>query len=67
MAIPANVKTKLEANFHSGHSLHMLEAKNNIRSANNIVRHSSAKMFDEPTPQQARAIDKILRLPGKTA
>jgi hypothetical protein len=35
----------------------------NIRSANNIVRHSAARMVDEPSPQQARAIDKILRLP----
>lgn len=65
MSIPANVMTRLEHNFHSSHSLHMTEAKSNIRSANNIVRHSSAKMFDEPTPQQARAIDKILRLPAK--
>jgi hypothetical protein len=63
MAIPANVMTKLEALFHNSHNLHMTEAKTNVRSANNIVRHSSAKMFDEPTPQQARAIDKILRLP----
>jgi len=27
------------------------------------VRHSAARMIDEPSPQQARAIDKILRLP----
>jgi hypothetical protein len=61
--IPPNVKTKLEANFHGLHTIHSAEAKSNVRSANNIVRHSSARMFDEPTPQQARAIDKILRLP----
>jgi hypothetical protein len=42
----------------------MHETLSNIASANNIVRHSSARMVDEPSPQQARAIDKILRLPG---
>jgi hypothetical protein len=63
VSIPANVMTRLEHNFHSTHSVVMLESKQNVQSANNIVRHSSAKMFDEPTPQQARAIDKILRLP----
>lgn len=61
--IPPNVLTKLEANFHGGHSAGMLETRSNIRSANNIVRHSAARMFDEPTAQQARSIDKILRLP----
>jgi len=63
MAIPANVKTKLQANSHSHHALLMGEAKGNIQSSNNIVRHSAARMIDEPSPQQARAIDKILRLP----
>ncbi len=63
MTIPANVLTKLESNFHGAHSLHMAESKSNVRSANNIVRHSAARMFDEPPPATARAIDKILRLP----
>ena len=67
MSIPANVKTALQTMFHSGHKLHMQEAKSNVKSANNIVRHSAARMIDEPSPQQARAIDKILRLPAKTA
>jgi len=63
MAIPPNVKTKIQARFHDAHSVHMTDAKANVVSANNIVRHSAARMVDEPSPQQARAIDKILRLP----
>lgn len=63
MAIPANVKTKIQARSHSAHSLHMNELKGNVASSNNIARHSSTRMIDEPSPQQARAIDKILRLP----
>ena len=63
MAIPANVKTKLQSSSHGAHIGHMAEAKSNVASSNNIVRHSAARMVDEPSPQQARAIDKILRLP----
>ena len=61
--IPSNVKTKLQAASFGAHQRHMADAKANITSANNIVRHSAARMVDEPSPQQARAIDKILRLP----
>lgn len=63
MAIPANIKAHLQAAQKGAHSQHMHEMKTNIASANNIVRHSAARMVDEPSPQQARAIDKILRLP----
>ncbi len=63
MAMPPNVVTKLQSSMHASHSLHMAEIKSNIASSNNIVRHSAARMIDEPSPQQARAIDKILRLP----
>lgn len=63
MGIPANVKTKHQARFHAGHGLTMTESRSNIQSSNNIARHSSTRMIDEPSPQQARAIDKILRLP----
>lgn len=67
MSIPANVLAKLHASFHSAHTLHMVELKSNVASANNIVRHSSARMVDEGSPASARATDKILRLPPKTA
>lgn len=66
MALPVNVKAKLEASFHAAHTTYMIEAKSNVRSANNVIRHSAARMFDEPSPAQARAIDKILNLPIKT-
>lgn len=66
MSIPPNVKTKLQASSHSAHTLHMIDAKANVTNSNNIVRHAAARMVDEPSPQQARAIDKILRLPGGT-
>jgi hypothetical protein len=41
----------------------MTAVKANIASSNNIVRHSMARQVDEMSPQQARAVDKILRLP----
>jgi hypothetical protein len=41
----------------------MNEVKGNVASSNNIVRHSSARMLDEGSPANARAVDKILRLP----
>ena len=64
MAIPANVKTKIQSSSHTAHVRRMNESSANIASANNLVRHSAARGVDEPSPQQARAIDKILRLPG---
>jgi len=63
--IPANVKTKLEATFHSNHTHHMGIIKGNIAAANNLMRHITTRLVNEPTPQQARSIDKILRLPPK--
>lgn len=64
-ALPTNVKTLLHTGFHTSHGSINTEAQQNVLSANNIVRHSAARMVDEPSPQQARSIDKILRLPGK--
>ena len=61
--IPTNVKTKVQSASHANHALLMGESRANVQSSNNIVRHSAARMIDEPSPQQARAIDKILRLP----
>ena len=62
--IPPNVFAVLRAESNAAHTGHMKEALSNVSSANNIVRHSAARMIDEPSPQQARAIDKILRLPN---
>lgn len=61
--IPANVKTKIQSRMHDAHSVHMADIKANVASSNNIARHSATRQIDEPSPQQARAIDKILRLP----
>jgi len=66
MPLPPRLKAALKAEMLGAQSQHMLDAKSNVASANNIVRHSAARMVDEPSPQQARAIDKILRLPPKT-
>jgi len=63
MAIPINTKSKLEATFHSAHMHHMVLCKGNIGAVNNLLRHIATRMVNEPTPQQARSIDKILRLP----
>jgi hypothetical protein len=62
-AIPENVLTILRTHATSAHHHHMTEVKGNIASSNNIVRHSSARMLDEGSPANARAVDKILRLP----
>lgn len=63
MSLPANVKTLLTAESSGAHTQHMTESKSNIANSNNIIRHSAARQLDEPSPQQARSIDKILRLP----
>lgn len=65
MPLPPRLKAHLKSEMIAAHTQHMTDAKSNIGSSNNIVRHSAARMVDEPSPQQARAIDKILRLPGK--
>ena len=61
--LPDKVLTVIRAASRTSHTQHMHEAVSNISNSNNIVRHSAARMIDEPSPQQARAIDKILRLP----
>jgi hypothetical protein len=61
--LPPNVKTTLRAHSAATHTHHMNEVKGNVASSNNIVRHSSARMLDEGSPANARAVDKILRLP----
>lgn len=63
MALPANVKTKLQTSSHTIHQHIMTQSRQNVVSSNNIVRHSAAKQLDEVGPETARAIDKILRLP----
>lgn len=61
--LPPNVRTALRAHATAAHHHYLNELKGNIMSANNVFRHSSARMLDEGSPANARAVDKILRLP----
>ena len=61
--LPARVRTAIKSRSIQSHTVCMRNGSTNIRSANNVVRHSVAKFLDEPTPAAARAIDKILRTP----
>ena len=63
MGLAVNVKTVICAESAAAHTQQMLEARGSRGVSNSIVRFSAAKQYDEPSPQQARAIDKILRLP----
>lgn len=61
--LPPRVHALLKTESAGAHTQHMAEAKSNISNSNSIVRHSAARMVDEPTPAAARSIDKILRNP----
>ena len=56
----ANQKAVLHQEAASSHQLHMSRIKNNKSNTNNIVRLSAAKQFDEPSPQRAAAIERIM-------
>jgi hypothetical protein len=59
--LPCRVKTALRANAMGAHNQAMADLKANVSSSNNIIRHASAKQFDEPSPQSAAAIQRVLR------
>ena len=61
--IPKNVKTHLQAAGMRAHQNAMHQSRGNVRSSNNIIRHSSARQVDEMGAAQARTVDKILSLP----
>lgn len=65
--LPDDVMTVLCETAHGAHIQHMAEAKANVTNSSNIIRHAVARLVDEPSPAQARAIDKILRLPKPTS
>ena len=61
--LPVNVRTLL-LNEQAQAQTHLLvEGRANFQTAGNYLRLSAAKSTDEPSPQSARAIDKVLRLP----
>ena len=66
-ALPTNARTLLHAESAASHTQHMTEIRANAAVTTNIVRASAAKQFDEPGPAEARAIDKVLRLPVRPA
>lgn len=66
MTLPANVQTAIEVESASAHTQLMAECRGSRGVSNALVRFSAAKQFDEPSPSQARTIDKILRLPKIT-
>lgn len=61
--LPKNMAALIRAESAASHTQHMFDVKSNIASSGNIVRHSAARMLDEGSPANARAVDKILRLP----
>lgn len=63
MSMPDNVKQMLQSTGRKIHQNQMARSRENVMSANTIVRHSAAKQLDEVGPEAARSIDKILRLP----
>ena len=63
-ALPVNVKTLLINEAAQAQTHQLLEGRANFQTAGNYLRLSAAKTTDEPSPQSARAIDKVLRLPN---
>ena len=61
--LPPHVKAVINAESAAAHTQQMLECRGSRGVSNSIVRFSAAKQYDEPSPTQARAIDKILRNP----
>lgn len=59
----AKLKELIIGESAMAHSNHMASIKANIGNSNSIVRHTVARQLDEPSPAEARSIDKILRLP----
>lgn len=66
MSLPDNVRTIIETESAAAHTQQMLECRGSRSVSNALVRFSAAKQYDEPSPAQARSIDKILRLPKIT-
>ena len=66
MSLSANVKAIISAESATAHTQQMLESRGSRSVSNAIVRFSAAKQYDEPSPTQAAAVAKILRLPKVT-
>lgn len=66
MPMGVNTLNILHTESAGAFTQHMSEIRANAAVTNHVVRASAAKQFDEPTPAQARAVDKILNLPKLT-
>ena len=66
MSLPENLKSTLDQQFHNGHHLLSIEGRLNVQSSNNLLRHVTAKKFDELAPEVAMAVSKVLALPKTT-
>jgi len=55
-----NVQEVIVNESAQAHSGQMLEIRGNISSANNIVRHSAAKKFDQVDAIESSAVERIL-------
>lgn len=62
--IPENVFVGLLDASARSHMRLMEEAFGNISSANNIVRHTAAKKFDQVDAIESSAVEKVLKANG---
>ena len=62
-SLPVNTRTVLNTESAAAFTHHMVEIRGNHSTTSHVVRASAANQFDEPGPAEARAIDKVLRLP----
>ena len=65
MSLPANVKAQIQASSRKYHVIHMQQAKINVREQSSMTRTIANRQLDEPGPEEARAMDKVFRLPPK--
>ena len=61
--IPKRLKAQLKSGGHSGYINHMRGVRASVHNSNNLLRHVVVRSFDEPGSVEARAVDKVLRLP----
>lgn len=63
MALAVNMRAYLATSSATAHKRHLQTIKGNWASSSNYVRSVTIKASDEPSPEAARAIDKVLMLP----
>lgn len=61
--LSVNYRSYLSGSSSAAHKRHMQTVKGNWASSAMYVRSVTIKAADEPSPEAARAIDKVLMLP----